>query len=137
MNRRVVSLLLPLMLAAGAAFAQTGPSHEPIGLGFRSMDAPIGMRWWLTSGTVAVDVGLGFGSEENTAVDESLSHWAFEVGLPIVLKSWDPVHFLVRPGIMYSSQEAVVQTVPTVDTDTDSELSIMAEFEAEVFLAKN
>lgn len=133
MKRMIGLLLLAITLTASQARAQ--PAHQNGGLGFHNVDAPIGVRWWLSDQKVAIDAGFGLGSEEDTGVDESLSHWAFDVGVPILLKSLDRAHFLVRPGILYRSQEVVVDAGPPVDTDNNTELAISVELEAEVFLA--
>src|SRR5437867_1235343 len=103
MKRRIVWLALALTLVAGAAYAQ--PQHPDGGLGFHETDAPLGIRWWLTGQKMALDAGIGFGSDE--VGGESLSHFAFDIGLPIMLKNWDRVHFMVRPGLVYRSQEVI------------------------------
>jgi len=133
MKRRIVWLALALTLVAGAAYAQ--PQHPDGGLGFHETDAPLGIRWWLTGQKMALDAGIGFGSDE--VGGESLSHFAFDIGLPIMLKSWDRVHFMVRPGIVYRSQEVITDPGPPVLTDNDTELTIQGELEAEVFLVDN
>jgi hypothetical protein len=135
MKRWIVFLALALTLMAGAAGAQ--PMHPDGALGFHDVDAPLGMRWWFSGQKMALDLGIGFGSEENVVADEDLSHFAFEAGLPIMLKSWDRVHFIVRPGIVYRSQEVILGLGPPVDTDNDTQLVVQGELEAEVFLVDN
>jgi hypothetical protein len=124
---------LALAFTAGVASAQTTPSPGTWGLGFHHVDAPIGIRWWLND-KVALDAGIGVGSDEAPAVDENLSHWALDLGVPILLRSFDRLNFLVRPGIMFQSQEVVVDPGPPVDTDNDTFMSVGVELEAEVFL---
>ena len=133
MKRWIVFVTLALTLGiVGVATAQ--PSHPSIGLGFHRVEAPLGVRWWLSGQKVAVDFGLGFGSDE--VADEDLSHFAIDVGVPIMLKSWDRVHFMVRPGILYTSQEEFAPP-PAGNTDNTTALSVIGELEAEVFLAEN
>ncbi|HET9328877.1 MAG TPA: hypothetical protein VFQ05_19090 [Candidatus Eisenbacteria bacterium] len=136
MKRWIGFLALAFMLAASVAAAQ--PTHPNIGLGFHRVAAPIGVRWWLSGQKIAIDFGIGFGSEEDVVSDEDLSFSAFDIGLPIMLKSWDRVHFMVRPGILYESQEVVTDgPPPPIDTDNVTTLSILGELEVEVFLADN
>jgi hypothetical protein len=133
MKRLICMVAISLIVSAGAALAQ--PMHYSGGLGFHRSEAPIGLRWWFSGQKIAIDAGVGFGSEED-ANGETLSNWAIDVGLPIALKTWDRVHFLVRPGILYQSQEFFDPT-PVPDTDTGTALTILGELEAEVFLAEN
>ncbi len=120
-------------LVAAVALAQ--PTHPDGALGFHDADAPLGVRWWLSGQKLAFDVGLGFGSDKVGGI--SLSHFALDAGLPIALKSWDRVHFLVRPGILYRSQEEVTDPGPPVVTDNTTHLVIQGELEAEVFVVDN
>ena len=134
MKRWIVFVTLALTLViVGVATAQ--PSHPSIGLGFHRVEAPLGVRWWFSGQKVAVDFGLGFGSDE--VADEDLSHFAIDVGVPIMLKSWDRVHFMVRPGILYTSEEEVIDFGPPVDTDNTTSMTVQAELEVEVFLAES
>ena len=74
MKRWIGSLVLALTLAAGVAAAQP-PQHPDGALGFHEVDAPIGIRWWFSGQKLALDLGLGFGSDE--VANENLSHFAF------------------------------------------------------------
>jgi hypothetical protein len=134
MKRLICMAVFGLIVSAGAALAQ-GPSHYSGALGFHRIEAPIGIRWWLSGQKIALDAGVGFGSTD--IGDESLSNWAIDLGLPIALKTWDKVHFMVRPGILYQSQEEFSPTPPPGETDTQTALTVLGELEAEVFLAEN
>src|SRR5437667_7156657 len=97
-----------VMNVAGVARAKMGPGdaqHNRGGPGFHSVEAPIGIRWWLGSEKVGLDLGFGV-TNEPSAIDpsENVTGWAIEAGLPLVCHSWERVHFLVRPGILYQSQ---------------------------------
>jgi hypothetical protein len=133
MKRLLGAVLLALVTLAGAASAQGKPAHEMSALGFHSVDAPLGVRWWLNP-KVGIDAGIGLGSVEDPAVDENLSHWALDLGVPILLRSFDRLRFMVRPGILYRSEEVVVDPGPPVNKDNDTQLAINVELEAEVFL---
>jgi hypothetical protein len=136
MKRWIVFLALALPLVAGTAAAQ--PTHPDGALGFHNLDAPLGIRWWFKGQKMALDAGLGFGSEEDVAANEDLSRFAFDIGLPIRLKSWDRVHFMVRPGILYTSQEVVTNgPPPPIETDNTTTMTLQGELEVEVFLADN
>jgi hypothetical protein len=124
--------LVALALVIGAGVASAQGATVKGALGFHNSDAPIGIRWWL-SDKLALDAGLGFGSTEFGG--ETFSNFAFDIGLPVMLKSWDRVNFMVRPGIFYASQE--VPLSPGPGTGDDTALAIVGEFEAEVFLADN
>ena len=128
MKRLICMVAIALIASAGAALAQ-GPTHNSGGLGFHNSDAPIGIRWWLNGQKIALDAGVGFGSTDTGT--ETLSNWALDLGVPIALKTWDKVHFMVRPGILYESRDVIVG--PGTDTDTD--LIIQGELEAEYFIA--
>jgi hypothetical protein len=132
MMRLIGAVAFALVLCAGVASAQGAPQHAKGALGFHNVEAPLGIRWWMND-KVALDVGLGVGSEENAGLDESLSHWAIDVGVPIRLQSFDKLHFILRPGLLYQSQEDVIDAGPPVEKDNDTFMTIGAEFEAEYF----
>lgn len=129
-------VVLALVAIAGTASAQGGADHFMGAVGFHSVDAPLGVRWWFND-NVAIDAALGLGSDEDPAVNENLSHWALDLGVPIVLRSFDRLRFTIRPGLMYQSQEVVVAAGPPVNTDNTTTMTIGAELEAEVFLTEN
>ena len=129
--KRMLSLVaLALVVGTGVASAQGATVKGA--LGFHTTEAPLGIRWWL-SDKIALDGALGFGSNEFGG--ETYSNWALDIGLPISLKSWDRVNFMVRPGLLYLSQE--VDLVPGPGTGDDTQMVLLAELEAEVFLAEN
>jgi hypothetical protein len=133
MKRWIGLVVLALTFSVGTASAQ---DHMKGGLGFHNVEAPLGVRWWLSSGKFAIDAGLGFGENHDPATDENLSHWALDIGVPISLKRWDRVDFMFRPGVLYTSQEEVTGVAP-ITTDNTTVLAVNAELEAEVFLADN
>jgi hypothetical protein len=131
-------------LPPGSAGAQTGaaiddkPVHDNGGLGFHSIDAPLGGRYWFDNQKVGVDFGLGLRSTPSPDYNEHLMGWAIELGLPIVVKSWDKVHLLARPGLVYDSQGVEMTSPPEpFATDDRTTLALSAELEAEVFIATN
>jgi len=132
MKRWVGLVVFGLVAGAGRVSAQ---EHLGGGLGFHNVDAPLGVRWWFSGQKVALDAGLGFGSDE--VADENFSHWALDLGVPVSLKSWDRVHFMVRPGILYTSQEVDIEPGPGLNKDNNTALTIQGELEVEVFLADN
>lgn len=136
MKRLIAVVAFALVLCAGVASAQGGPQHPNGALGFHKVEAPLGVRWWFND-KVALDAGLGIGSEEDTDVDENLTHWALDVGVPIVLSSFDRLHFMLRPGILFQSEDDVVDPGPPVETDNSTVMTIGAELEAEFFFTDN
>jgi hypothetical protein len=130
---------------AGAALAQdsAGPSHKSFGAGFHSIEAPLGFRWWLGEQKLAFDFGLGFTSTP-AGIDpnEREKSYAFEVGVPIVCHSWERAHALIRPGLLHQTQQIGIDADPGTpglqyDTENQTQLDVMLEGEAEVFLADN
>jgi len=127
------------------ASAQDMPSgeHKSIGLGFRNSEAPVGVRWWLAGQKVGVDLGVGFSSESaffEGYPDDNTTSLAFEVGIPIVVKSWSRFHFLFRPGFMYQKDEVVISDATAAEpfaTDDIKTIRISGELEAEYFLVDN
>jgi hypothetical protein len=115
--------------------------HKKGSIGFHNITAPLGVRWWLMGEKVALDLGLGFHSEKAVASgypNEKVTGWAVDVGVPIVMKSWNRVHVLFRPGILYESQQEVVTSPPTAfDTDNEKTFNLSGEIEAEAFLLDN
>jgi hypothetical protein len=130
----------------GAALAEgMGPgdaTHNRGGPGFHSVEAPIGIRWWMSGQKIGIDLGFGFNSEP-ASIDptEKESSFALEAGVPFVCHSWDRVHTLIRPGILYQSQQVGFDSDPgigfTFDTENQTTLDVMLEGEVEVFLADN
>jgi hypothetical protein len=121
------------------SLAQSQPVHPNGSLGFHSVTAPLGARWWFGGQKVAVDLGLGFRSTPAPSYDEEdLTGWAVELGVPIVVKSWDKVHVLVRPGLLYESQEVQMTSSPEpFATDDETTFTLDGEIEAEVFIVDN
>ena len=153
MRRTFAAIVIGLMLAATGAFADDLTPHYKIGLGFHNAGplldpggghpappgAPIGVRWWIPDSRIGFDVGFGF--QTHTAElnrDENETGWAIDLGLPVVAKSWDRVHVLVRPGFTYGSQQEGYKDIDDrFDTANITEWGITGEAEAEVFLADN
>jgi hypothetical protein len=133
MKRLLAVAVLALALTAGRASAEP-PMHYQGGLGFHDSAAPIGGRWWLND-KFAIDAGFGISSRDIGS--DNLKHWAIDLGIPILLKSWDRVHFILRPGVMMESQDVVTDVGPPIVIDQDKTTTFGAELEAEVFLADN
>lgn len=118
-------------------------THNSGGPGFHSVEAPVGIRWWFSGQKVALDLGLGFSSDP-AFIDpnESETSFAIEAGVPFVCHSWSRAHALIRPGILYQSQQVGFDsdlTTPGIQFDTENQTTfdVMLEGEAEVFLADN
>jgi hypothetical protein len=131
----------PMSVSAQTDQIQTSndaPSHRNGGVGFHSPDAPLGGRWWLGGQKIGLDFGLGLRSTPAPSYDEKLTGWAVDVGVPIVVKNWDRVHVLFRPGFFYDSQEVEMSDPPDpFATDDRTTMQLTAELEAEVFIVNN
>src|SRR5437867_1987916 len=140
MKRISVAVAILLMSLTQLAFGDMPGSamHRSGGVGFHSVSAPLGLRWWFSGQKVGLDLGIGFSSTPAASdPNEKVTGWAFEAGVPFVCHSWDRVHFLIRPGILYESQEVGFGAGPTFDTRTETTFSGLLEGEAEVFLVDN
>jgi len=118
------------------------------GLGFRSTDAPIGIRWWFTS-QFGVDVDGGFTSENlnysdlnDQPANKTFNSFTVDVGLPVALKSWESAKFVLRPGFELTQRDDIDTflaeapfIVPSKKKITD--YSVTGEVEVEVFVAKS
>lgn len=133
------TLLTSLAVTPAVHAAPPDAEHASIGLGFHQTAAPIGVRWWLSGQKVGIDLGLGFGNEPAFAYpDEKVSHWALDAGVPFVIHSWDRAHVILRPGLLYQSQQVEVTTPPApFNTEDATTLSISGEIEAEIFIVEN
>ena len=133
----VLSLMAVLPMPALAA------THAAGGIGFRDSSAPLAVRWWLGGAQrVAIDVGAGFSSQkvESGSDSKRLFDYAVDVGVPILAKSWEQAHLLLRPGILVASEEAArynLQSGRITGSDRGSLVLLSLELEAEVFLVKN
>lgn len=135
MKRLILALALLLVFSTTNAFAAT---HAAGGLGFHRSVAPLGFRWWLgASQKVGLDAGVGFDTdevddEETLDPDDttSLLDTAVDLGIPILVKSWDRAHFLFRPGLLWISDQEFVAD----EKERGSRIIISAELEAEVFI---
>ncbi len=112
--------------------------HRSGGIGFHQTQAPLGVRWWLADQKAAVDIGVGFGSEPSFYFPgEHLKSFSFAAGFPVCLQSWSKVHVLIRPGVLYQTQQVELTLTPPFDTESEKTLLISGEIEAEAFLLEN
>lgn len=123
-----------LVFGAGAAHAEGMKG----GLGFHTTDAPVGIRHWVSE-KMAIDAGLGFQSQDFGS--ETISGMTLNVGLPISLKKWDKVNFMLRPGLQYSTEDEFADADGNPLTPDTKEkfntFGVSGEFEVEVELADN
>ena len=142
MKRLLIAVACLLSLSATASFAQQDATHASGGLGFHDIAAPVGIRWWMSGQKLGIDLGLGFGSDPSGIdPDEKENHFAIDVGVPIVMHSWEGAHIMFRPGLLYTSQQVGFDSDPgvgfTFDTDNATSMNLRAEIEGEVFLRDN
>ncbi len=151
MRRLCIVALAATLFAASAARAGEGSMG---GLGFHvggspfagllsavALDVPqtspiIGGRHWFSS-RAGFDLGAGFNTfhrEEGTQ-EKRYTSYSFDAGIPISLKRWDKVNFLVRPGFQYGMLEEKDDTsLPTVTTKWTM-LGVTGELEVEWMVA--
>lgn len=145
--KKLIAITAVLMTFAGAAFAQAPMG----GLGFRSGQAlntgsvgleatpTVGIRHWF-SPKMGVDGAIGFSTlslENNGTTTDEGSGFSFDLGLPISLRSWDKVNFILRPGFAWTSATAKDKTIPTPPNElTANVYAYSAELEVEWMLAE-
>lgn len=141
MKRIPVAVAVLMVAFAGFALADDmpgSPTHHDGGLGFHNSAAPVGIRWWFSGQKIGLDLGLGYShSPAGSDPDESVTGFAIDLGVPFIAHSWDRAHLILRPGILYQSQEIGSGAGPAFTTITPTILSILGEIEAEVFLVDN
>ena len=137
-----------LMMVAVGAHAQDGPMG---GFGFRSGAAlntgpvgfstspTVGIRHWFTS-QMGGDIAVGFATasvEGNGTKLEEDTGFAFDLGLPISMKSWDKVNVIFRPGFVFVSATAKDKTSPTPPNELKATAyAVSGELEVEWMLAE-
>ena len=122
-----------LMLVMGAASAHAEGVKG--GLGFHNTEAPIGIRHWVSE-KMAVDLGIGFSSAD--AGSETLTGFTIDAGLPISMKKWDKVNFILRPGIIYNTEDVFYDDgINPPSKEKFNTFGVSGEFEVEVELAEN
>ena len=145
MHRRISGIAVAVLCLASLlpmkvlAQDEDHAAHKNVGIGFHETQAPLGVRWWLGEQKVGIDLGVGFGSEPSLVYSgEHLKNWAISAGVPIVVCSWSRVHVLLRPGVLYESQQVEATAPPTpFDTENEKTLRISGAIEAEAFLLEN
>jgi hypothetical protein len=131
--------LLGLLPSVASAQSDMAAEHASGGIGFHNSIAPLGGRWWLAGQKVGIDAGFGYATSPAFLYpDEKVSAWALDVGVPFVLKSWNRAHVLLRPGLIYQSEQVVTTTPPAAfGTDDQTTFTVTGELEAEIFLVDN
>jgi len=139
MKHLFVAALCALALASGSAAALAQASHNDGSVGFHYAAAPIGTRWWFAGQKVGIDLGFGYSQTPRPSdTSKKLNTWRIDAGLPLVLKSWEGVHVLFRPGVRYeSAEEELANGLGGFSIESNKTLDVQAELEAEVFLRDN
>lgn len=98
----------------------------------------VGGRQWFND-QVGVDLGVGYNSikAEQGTNSETWSGFSFDVGVPIVLKKFDKVNFILRPGFQYATIEDKDETVSPTVTTKYTMTGFSGTFEAEWMVADN
>jgi len=131
MRKHISVALVVLFLFASQAFGDA-QEHSDIALGFHHSAAPLGARCWLNSNqSVGLDIGVGVSSNDTDG--DSETDVTLDLGLPLLLKSWEKAHFLFRPGFMYEIDAELLGN----EIERGSVMSFLAELEAEVFITDN
>jgi hypothetical protein len=96
----------------------------------------LGIRQWFSS-TAGVDLGVGFNIFDSVqgTQKETWTGFALDAGLPLVVKEWEHVNFIFRPGVEFGKLRDEDKTVaPSLVTNWKS-VGVTAEFEVEWMLA--
>ena len=144
--RKMVATACLCMLVAGSAVAQDDTMG---GLGFRSAGLStgplgftatptIGIRQWFTpqmGGDVAVGF-VSFSQDLNGTTTDEATGFAFDLGLPISLRKWDRVNFILRPGFAFGTATVEDRTSPTPPNEVKATVwAASGEFEVEWMVA--
>ncbi len=145
--KKILTTAVALLTVAGAAYAEAPMG----GLGFRSgtlLDSSVlgfsasptvGLRQWFTE-QVGVDAAIGFTSlstEVNGTKTDEGTGFAFDIGVPISLKSWEKVNFIFRPGFGFATATAKDKTLPTPPNEIKgTAFNVSGELEVELMLAE-
>ena len=146
--KKKLALACLLMVVAASVHAQeTSPMG---GFGFRSGFAfdtgpvgfsaspTVGIRHWFSS-QMGGDLAVGFATasvESNGTKTDEGTGFAFDVGLPISMKSWDKVNVIFRPGFAVQSAKVEDKTSPTPPNELKATVyAVTGELEVEWMLA--
>ena len=156
--KKLMILAAATMMLTGAMSAQADEGMKG-GLGFHVGESPVsgviafinplapnasqaaatvGGRQWLNS-QVGFDLGLGYNSfkAEQGTQSETWTGITFELGLPMVLKKFDKVNFILRPGFQYGTLEDKDETALPTLTTKYTMTGVSGTFEAEWMVADN
>ena len=100
--------------------------------------ATVGGRQWVSE-TVGIDAALGFNSfkAEQGTQKETWTGMSFDIGLPIVVKRFDKVNLIVRPGVQFGSLEDKDATVTPTKTTKYTMSGFSGTLEAEWYVTPN
>jgi hypothetical protein len=111
--------LLLLTAVLVLAFAVTSTAKDltgRFGLGYYESDAPVGIRYWVNE-KIGIDAGIGFQSVDGIIQEEwnnsgdytadtvSATQFVFSVGVPYVVYPTERANFMVRPGLLFKSND--------------------------------
>jgi hypothetical protein len=156
--KKLMILAAAAMMLTGAMSAQAGEGMKG-GLGFHVGDSPmsgivafinpiapnasnatatVGGRQWFNS-QVGFDLGLGYNSfkAEQGTQTETWTGVSFDLGLPIVVKKFDKVNFIFRPGFQYGTLEDKDESVVPTTTVKYTMTGFSGTLEAEWMVADN
>ena len=147
----VAAATFPARASAAVTGNASASSESMGGLGFHVSSSPfsginlssaptatptLGLRQWFSE-KAAIDLGLGynvFNSTQGTQ-KETWTGFALDGGLPLVLKEWDHVNFIFRPGVQFAKLKDEDKTVaPTVTTQWTT-LTVSGDLEVEWMVA--
>jgi hypothetical protein len=128
-------LLAMIAVCTLVSFARAEePGFSKIGIGFHEISNPLGVRWWVGRNT-ALDVGLGFSSDEYESY--RLSRAMIRLGAPCVVSRFGRLAVEVRPSVGYGIEQQVVRFIPAtgeVVKGNDHLIEPSLQLEAEVLV---
>src|ERR1044072_2603008 len=151
MKRHLMAVLF-LVAATAAATSSSFAADDNAqgskgGIGFRSGNAPIGVRWWVIP-QLGIDLAGGYTSENinylNTLdqpADETFNSYTVDLGVPLAMKSWESVKLVMRPGFEMTQRDDIDTFLAEASFVNPNkrkitEYSVTAEAELEVLVAK-
>lgn len=157
MIRRMLALLTVALIATfSPARAAEPPAAGPMGgLGFHVGGSPfsallsnlvaevpqsspfVGGRHWF-NGSAGFDLGAGYNyfQRKEGASKKTYTGFALDAGVPLSLKRWNNVNFILRPGAQFGSLEEKDESAPPAVTTTWTMAGASLDLEVEWMVAE-
>lgn len=123
---------------APSPFASLISFINPLAPEVSATSPTVGGRQWFNA-QIGLDLGLGYTTFEakQGTNKETWTGVSFDIGLPIVLKKFDKVNFILRPSFQYGTLEDKDETIFPTSTTKYTMTGVTGSLEAEWMMAEN